>query len=195
MVALVAVPAHAADAIWRFDPAHSQISFSVMHQKFSNALGRVPIKSGNFRFDMDDWSTAQVDVVIDLASVDLGNAQLDEAARSAALLYSKRWPTARYRSRSVERIDASNGVIHGTLDFHGVSQPLDVAFKLNHVGTDPYLFKRKIGFSATASIERAAFGMNRYADVVGAQIKLRIEVEGIQMRDARTREGNDEPEK
>ncbi|WP_306524007.1 YceI family protein [Dokdonella sp.] len=183
--------AQAAGDHWRFDPAHSQISFSVMHQKFSNALGRVPIQSGSFRFDVDDWSTAQVDVVMDLAAIDMGNAQLDDAARSGALLDTARWPLARYASRSVERIDTNRGVIHGTLDFRGVKRPLDVAFTLNHAGTDPYLFKRKLGFSAHATIHRADFGMNRYADVVGADVSVRIEVEGIAERDSKSTETSD----
>ena len=179
-----ATGATAAPETWRFDPVHSQIVFSVEHQKFSNALGRLHVKEGWFRFDENDWSTARVDVVVDLASVDLGDAKWNDAGRSGALLDTARWPTARYTSRSVERIDATHGLIHGDLSFRGETKPLDVAFTLNRVANDPYLFKRKAGFSATAMLTRQDFGMTRYADVVGATVALRIEIEGVRDGDA-----------
>jgi len=179
-----ATDASASPETWRLDPVHSQIVFGVEHQKFSNALGRLHVKDGWFRFDENDWSTAQVDVVVDLASVDLGDAKWNDAARSGALLDTQRWPTAHYTSRSVERVDATHGVIHGDLAFRGATKPLDVAFTLNRVANDPYLFKRKAGFSATATLVRQDFGMTRYADVVGAKVALRIEIEGIRDGDA-----------
>lgn len=185
--AMCAPIAWAAPQTYRFDPVHSQIVFSVEHQKFSNALGRLHVKEGWFRFDEDDWSHAQVDVVVDLASIDLGDAKWNDAARSGALLDTQRWPTARYASRSVERIDATHGIIHGDLAFRGETKPLDVAFTLNRIANDPYAFKRKAGFSATATLTRQDFGMTRYVDVVGAKVALRIEIEGIRDGDAATK--------
>jgi len=188
---LCASVASAAPQTYRFDPVHSQIVFSVAHQKFSNALGRLHVKEGWFQFDEDDWNASRVDVTIDLAGVDLGDAKWNDAARSGALLDTSRWPTARYTSRSVERIDATHGIIHGDLAFRGETKPLDVAVTLNRIANDPYLFKRKAGFSATTALTRQDFGMTRYADVVGAKIALRIEIEGIVDGDAAKTNGKD----
>lgn len=193
--ALCASAASAAPQVYRFDLVHSQIVFSVDHQKFSSAHGRLRIKDGWFAFDENDWSASRVDVVIDLASVDLGDAKWNEAARSGALLDTARWTTARYASREVQRIDATHGIIHGDLTFRGQTKPLDVAFMLNRIATDPYLFKRKAGFSATATLARGDFGMSRYADVVGAQVELRIEIEGIRNADAQPPETHDDAQK
>jgi len=188
---LCASVAAAAPQTYRFDPVHSQILFSVGHQTFSNALGRLHVKDGWFQFDEDDWSASRVDVTIDFASVDLGDAKWNEAARSGALLDASRRPTARYTSRSVERVDATHGVIHGDLSFRGETKSLDVAFTLNRIATDPYLFKRKAGFSATATLTRQDFGMTRYAEVIGAKVALRIEIEGIAA--AEKPDGKDQP--
>ena len=182
-----ALPAHAAAENWRFDPVHSQVWFSAEHQGFSHPQGRLRIKDGWFRFDPKDWGSAQVDVVIDLASADLGDAKWNKAVRAGALLGVERHPTARYVSHSVERIDDRRGVIHGELDLHGRRRPVDVAFTLNRIGKDPYAFARKAGFSASASLTRADFGMTRYEDVIGPTITLRFEIEGIADRDAATR--------
>lgn len=186
LTAACAVPAAAVAApeTWRFDPVHTQIWFSASHQGFSHPLGRLRIKDGWFSFDDADWSASRVDVSIDLASADLGDAKWNETVKSGQFLDVERWPTARYVSRRVEKTSADGGTIHGDLHFRGQVKPVDVAFTLNRVGNDPYLFKRKAGFSASATLQRSAFGMKRYAEVVGEDIGLRFEIEGIRDRDA-----------
>ena len=183
-VLLATFPLRAVAETWRFDPVHSQAWFSAPHQGFSYPQGRLRIAQGWFRFDPKDWASAQVDVVLDLASVDLGDAKWNKAVQASALLDVERHPTARYVSRSVERIDDSRGVIHGELDLRGRRLPVDVAFTLNRIANDPYAFGRKAGFSASAKLSRSAFGMTRYEDVVGDTITLRFEIEGIIDRDA-----------
>ncbi len=179
-----AASAHAAPETWRFDPVHSQIWFSADHEHFSRPLGRLRIKDGWFQFDDKDWSASHVDVVIDLTSADMGDAKWSATVKSGQLLDTERWASAHFVSRSVEQKDAKDGVIHGDLTFHGETKPVDVAFTLNRIGTDPYIFRQKAGFSATATLHRSEFGMQRYADVVGEDIQLRFEIEGIRDRDA-----------
>ena len=180
-----------ADAdVYRFDPIHSQVWFTADHQRFSKPQGRLRIKEGWFRFDPKDWSSAQVDVAIDLASIDLGDPKWNTMVASGQFLDAKRWPTARYVSTTIEPRDATHARIHGELDFRGVKKPLDLEVTLNRVGTDPYAFKQKAGFSATATLDRFAFGMDRYKDVVAAAIDLRFEIEGIRDRNAADKSGD-----
>lgn len=185
--------AAAAPETYRFDPVHSQIWFSAGHQGFSHPLGRMRVEDGWFSFDEKDWSASRVDVTIDLASADLGDEKWNRTVKSGQLLDVERWPTARYVSRSVEKNTDSTGTIRGELQFRGEVRPVDVEFRLNRVANDPYLFKRKAGFSATASLQRSAFGMKRYAEVVGETIALRFEIEGI--RDGDAAKSNTEEEK
>jgi polyisoprenoid-binding protein YceI len=176
----------AADAeTYRFDPVHSQVWFSVSHERLSNPLGRLHVKGGWFQFDPDDLADARVDVEIDLASVDMGDGKWNDTIKSGQFFDVGRWPTARFVSRKVtETEDGAAGVIHGDLTLHGVTRPIDVDFKLNRVGNDPYTFKQKAGFSARAKLSRGDFGMKRYQDVVGDTVELIIEIEGIRDRDA-----------
>ncbi len=182
--------AFAAPQTWRFDPVHSQVWFSASHQDFSHPQGRLRIKEGWFRFDEGDWSAGRVDVVIDLTSLDLGDAKWNRAVMSRRFLDTERWPTAHFVSRSVERSDDRHGVIHGVLALHGATRAVDVGFTLNRIGKDPYSFGRKAGFSATAILHRSDFGMDRYKEVVGEDIILRFEIEGLPDREAApTRDG------
>jgi polyisoprenoid-binding protein YceI len=180
MLALFAArTALASPETYRFDPVHTQIWFSGDHQKFSHPLGRLRVKEGWFQFDPKDWSAGHVDVVVDLASADMGDAKWSETVKSGQFLDAGRWPTAHFISDRVEQKDASHGVIHGTLSFHGESKAVDVAFTLNRIANDPYAFKTKAGFSAAAALDRFQFGMTRFKDVVGASVELRLEIEGV----------------
>lgn len=164
---------------YRFDPAHSQIAFFVSHLGFSQAIGRLRLGPGHFRFDDDDWTRATVDVAVDLASLDMGDAKWTDAVKAGQLLDVARYPQARFTSRSVERANGKTGVVHGDLNLHGKTIPLDLDITFNKAGRDPYAFTDKVGFSARVTLQRGAFGISRYQGVVGEAVEVRIEVEGI----------------
>ena len=171
--------ARAEPVVYRFDPPHTQIFFSADHQKFSHPVGRLKVKDGWFQFDAGDVTTAKVDVEIDMKSADIGDDKWSETIRGGQLLDVEKYPTARYISKSVEKKGDRSGVIHGDLTLHGVTKPVDVDFTLNRVGNDPYRFRQKAGFSAKATLRRADFGIDRYAEVIGETIELRFEIEGL----------------
>lgn len=171
--------ARAAPETYRFDPVHTQIWFAASHENLSHPLGRLRVKDGWFQFDPDDIASAKVYVEIDLASVDMGDAKWSDAIRSGQFFDAGRFPTARYTSTSVTPKDKTSGTIHGELILHGVTRSVDVDFRFNRIGNDPYTFKRKAGFSATAKLNRNDFDMKRFQDVVGQDVELTIEVEGI----------------
>ncbi len=172
---------------YRFDPVHTQIWFSADHLGFSHPLGRLRVADGWFVFDPDDWAKSRVDVTIDIASAEMGDADWTKAVQSQQFLNAGKWPTAHFSSIRVEKTGATTGIIHGVLELHGSHLPLDVAFTFNRSGSDPYTFQRKIGFSARATLQRSEYGLNRYQEVVGNTINLRFEIEGIRDRGAATR--------
>lgn len=164
--------------IYSLDPVHTQIIVSVDHLGLSSGIGRLKIAEGWFQFDPEDWTRSQLDVSIDIASLDMGDAKWTETVLSEQFLGNKHWPRARFVSKSVEHTSDNKGVIHGQLSLRGKTRPLTLDVTFNRIRNDPYTFKQKAGFSATARIERSDFGMQRYQDSVGGSIELRIEVEG-----------------
>ena len=185
--------ARAAPETYRFDPVHTQIWFSASHEGLSHPLGRLRVKDGWFQFDPDDLASAKAYIEIDLASVDMGDKKWSDTIRSGQFFDTDKYPTARYTSRSVTAKDKSSGTIHGDLILHGVTKPVDVDFKFNKVGNDPYTFKRKAGFSATAKLNRNDFDMKRFQDVVGQDIELTLVVEGIR-DDGAAKQGDARPD-
>lgn len=167
---------------WTFDPVHTQIVFFADHLGFSKAIGRIKLEQGWFQFDPDDWSTAQADVVVDISSLDMGEPAWTKKVLSPAFLDTARWPSARFISTSLEKTGKNTGILHGDLWLRGEKQPVDLEVSFNRIGGDPYAFKTKAGFSARTTLDRFAFGMDSYRDVVAGPVELRIEVEGVRSK-------------
>ncbi|WP_325365912.1 YceI family protein, partial [Dyella sp.] len=164
---LLAQPAVAAPDSYRYDTVHSQIVFSIDHDGFSRPLGRLHIAQGSLRFDPDDWSRSSTELDIDMRGVDMGDAAWNEAVCKASLLDCKAYPTAHFASTSVERKDATSGMLHGTLTLHGVSHPVDIPFRVNRIGKTIYGLHTVAGFSATASLDRTQFGIDGFPNAIG----------------------------
>ncbi len=107
---------------YRYDTVHSQIVFSISHDGYSRPFGRLHIASGWLRFDPDDWSTAATELDIDLAGVDMGDADWNKAVCKPALLDCARNRYAHFVSSGVERKDDQHGVLHGQLTLRGVTR-------------------------------------------------------------------------
>lgn len=181
---LFAAPVAAESDTWRLDPVHTQILFSIDHQGFTRALGLFKASEGHLRFDANDWSTAQLDVSVDVGSLLLGDAKWEETVRSWRFLDAKKWPQARFRSRSVQRGENGSGIARGELELHGRTRPLVLEFHLNKIANDPYAFKRTAGFSATTTFKRSDYGMDKVLSAVGDTVELRIEAAFVRDRDA-----------
>ena len=164
---------------YRYDTVHSQIVFSIDHDGFSRPLGRLHIARGSLRFDRDDWSKSSTELDIDMRGVDMGDAAWNDAVCKPSLLDCKTYPTAHFASSSVERKDDTHGVLHGTLTLHGVSQPIDIPFRINRIGKTIYGMHTVAGFSATASLDRTAFGITGFPNAVGHNVAIWLELEGI----------------
>jgi polyisoprenoid-binding protein YceI len=179
--------AHGATTAYRIDPVHSQVVFNVEHNGFSRSFGRLKITDGTIRFDTEDWSKSSVDATIDVASVDMGDADWNKAVRGTSLLDSDHAKTARYVSDSVEKKSDDEGIVHGKLTLRGTTLPVDLPFRVNRVGKTIYGLHTVAGFSATVTLDRATYGMTSNKNSIGKDVTVWLEIEAIRGGDADTR--------
>lgn len=171
--------AHAAEAGYRYDTVHSQILFSISHDGYSRPFGRLHIASGWLHFDPDDWSTAATELDVDLTGVDMGDADWNNAVCKPALLDCARNRYAHFVSTSVERKDAEHGILHGQLSLRGITRPLSLPFTFNRAAKTIYGLHTVAGFSATAMLDRTAFGITANPGSIGQQVNVWLEIEAI----------------
>lgn len=175
--------AHAASASYRYDTVHSQVLFSISHDGYSRPFGRLHIARGWLRFDPDDWSRAATELDIDLAGVDMGDADWNAAVCKPALLDCAAHRYAHFVSTGVERKDDRHGVLHGKLTLRGITRPLDLPFTFNRAAKTLYGLHTVAGFSATATLDRRNFGLTAFAGSIGQQVNIWLELEAIRSDD------------
>lgn len=174
-----AASAHASTDNYRFDTVHSQVLFNITHDGYSRPWGRLHIARGWLHFDPDHWENASTELDIDLDSLDMGDADWNKAVLKRSLLDAAGHRYAHFASTSVERTDDSHGVIHGQLTLRGVTKAVDVPFQFNRLARTIYGMHTVAGFSATAALDRRDFGITAFANSIGDQVLVRLEIEAI----------------
>jgi len=192
LLAAVAIPAAPRD--YAIDPLHTRVLFSVDHLGYSRALGTFSAPSGRLRFDPRDWRSAEVEIEIDLGSLDLGDAGWNARMLRRDFFDAEQHPTARFRSTRVEPLEAGGALVHGLLSLRGVSREVTLEARLNRLARHPLTLRRTAGFSATATLSRSAFGMSAWKSAVGDAVFLTIEVEATRTRRGAQADGDDADE-
>jgi polyisoprenoid-binding protein YceI len=176
---LCPLAAGAAGHRYRYDTVHSQILFSVSHDGYSRPFGRLHIARGWLRFDPDEWSHAATALDIDLASLDMGDADWNAAVLKPAFLDADKARYAHFASTSVERKDDHHGVLHGNLTLRGLTRPVDIPFTFNREARTIFGLHTVAGFSATAMLDRTDFGMTANQGSIGQHVSVWLEIEAI----------------
>jgi polyisoprenoid-binding protein YceI len=169
---------------WNIDPAHSAIHFSVRHMVVSKTRGRFAKWGGQLQFDPKELSKGSVNVEIEPASVDTGDAQRDGHLRSPDFFDVEKFPKASFKSTKIAEKGEGKLTILGDLTLHGVTKPITLEASYEGSGKDPWGGERA-GFSATTTITRTDFGVNfnKALDagglLVGEKVELNLEIEAV----------------
>jgi len=162
------------------DPVHTRVMFAVEHAGFSKALGTISGSTGGLVFDPLDWASASLEVSVPLQQLDLGDRKWNRATLASNLLDAERFPTARFVSSRVERLEDNRGSVIGMLTLHGVTREVKLDVVFNALKRHPLPpFRRTAGFSATATISRSDFGISAWKSMIGDEVQLRMEVEAV----------------
>lgn len=173
----LASTAHAGNQHYLIDPVHTRIAFLVSHAGFARAIGTFSGSHGELDFDPDDWPSAKLDVVIPIASLDLGDSKWRDKILDATFFDAKKFPEAHFVATGIENSGHDTAKITGDLTLLGVTRPVTLDAKLNGLRRHPLTLKKTAGFSATATLSRKDFGMDAWESVVADEVQLIIEVE------------------
>lgn len=194
-LATVSPTASAAPVAYRLDPLHSRIAFFVDHDGYSQMIGSFSQPTGTLWFDSDDWAQSRLEVTIELATLDLGDADFNTRIGRRDYLDVAGHPTARFVSSEVEALTDTTARVHGVLSLRGLERPVTLDVTLNRMARSAWTMRRTLGFSATASLHRSDFGMKAHRAAVGELVQLRIEVEAVRSSRRGTRVQHDAPSK
>ena len=168
--------------LWKIDPAHSQVTFSVRHMMISNVHGRFESFGGTVNFDEQTPTNSTVDVEIDAASINTREPQRDAHLKSPDFLNVEQFPKITFKSTKVEVSDANHGKLYGDLTIRDVAKPVVLDVEYAGQSKSPW-GTTSAGFSATTKINRKDWGLEWNVALetggvlVGDTITINIELE------------------
>lgn len=167
-------PAAVQAGSYTIDPAHTQVGFTVSHMGFSLYTGRFSGVAGTLQLDPKRLAGTRLDVTIPVASVSTTSDKLDGELKSDQWLDAGRYAEMRFRSVRVEPTGNGRAQIDGELTLHGVTRPVVLQARFVGAGVNPLDKAYTVGFQATGTLSRSAFGIKTYVPLIGDEITLTL---------------------
>lgn len=120
-----------------------------------------------------------MEVNIDAASVDSGNAEFNEHLRGEDFFDVKKFPAITFKSRTMKFDGERLAEVDGNLTVKGITKPVTLVVTSSKCMPHPLVKKDACGADATTKIRRSEFNMGKYAPAVSDEVTLRIAVEAI----------------
>lgn len=159
---------------WTIDVNHSALEFAVKHMMFTTVKGRFEDFSGTIRFDPETIGNSSVDVTIQTASINTNITARDNHLRSADFFDTDHYPTATFRSTSVEGT-SEDFVINGELTIKGVTRPVTFKAAWQGRGVNPSGVE-VAGFEAHGKLNRTDFGLTWNQALEGGGVLVKNEI-------------------
>ena len=171
--------ARAAQDRYIYDPVHTQIMFSISHLGFSHSHGKFNKFAGGFVFDQEKPETSAANIAIDTNSLDMDSAAWEEHLKGPDFFNVQKFPSMAFKSTKVVKTGDKTADVTGDFTLLGVTKPVTLHVIFNKADVFPMNKDYKAGFSITGTLKRSDFGMSSFLPMVGDDVSLIIEVEGI----------------
>ncbi len=168
--------------IYKIDPSHTSINFSVKHMMIAKVRGDFNKFIGTFQYDPQHPEASHVVVEIEVSSIDTRDTQRDTHLRSADFFDVGQFPHITFNSKKI--VAKKNGLqVTGDLTIRGITKAvtLDVEGP-SEEHKDPW-GNIKIGLSGETKIKRKEFGLTWNAALeaggflVGDDVTISVDVQ------------------
>jgi polyisoprenoid-binding protein YceI len=166
---------------WSFDPAYSTVEFSIRNLWYT-VHGRFQTVEGAIVFNEDDVTSAAVTATIKAASLDTGNKRRDAHLCSKQFLDAESCPNIEFQSVRVSRgRDRDSLNLEGRLTIKGHTETVKLDVNEMDRSRSPR-GEDFVYYSATAELDRFAFGVNYWRALIGRTVKVTINVQASARR-------------
>jgi polyisoprenoid-binding protein YceI len=157
VLALMVGRLSAQPVMWTVDKAHSHVRFTVSHLVIAEVEGRFKDFDVTLKNSKEDFTDAELEAKIQVASIDTDNERRDKHLRSADFLDAEKHPEITFKSTGFEKTGKDTYKVKGNLTIRGNTKPVVLDAKYNGTVKDPY-GNTKVAFRATTAINRFDFG-------------------------------------
>jgi polyisoprenoid-binding protein YceI len=181
LLAIMSFSMHAQTS-WTFDKAHTEVGFNVTHLVISEVDGRFASYEGAVTTKGDDFSNAQVNFTVDIASIDTDNEKRDMHLKSDDFFNAEKYPKMTFKGRSMKKTGKDTYKLVGDLTIRDKTRQIELDVKHNGTVKDPW-GNIKAGFKMSGVLNRFDYDLkwNTLTEmggaVVGKEVRLDINVQ------------------
>jgi polyisoprenoid-binding protein YceI len=146
---------------WVIDPIHSEVGFKVKHLMISNVKGVFKEFGASIYTTNEDFMTAEVDVWINPASVDTGDAGRDAHLIGADFFDVENHKQIHFTSDDAYEMVDNDGSYEmwGDLTIKGIKKQIKLSIEFGGIMKDPW-GNHKAGIIVNGKINRKDWGLN-----------------------------------
>lgn len=158
---------------YKADHEHTLVGFRVNHFGFNDYFGIFGDATGTLELDPAQPARAKVEMTIPLTHITTASRELTEHLKTADFFDSAKYPEAKFVSRAV-KADGTNYEIEGDLTLKGRTLPVTLKARFVGAGVNPMTKARTVGFHATTTLKRSAYGIDYALPMVSDEVALDI---------------------
>lgn len=183
------LPLNQLDGTYHLDAAHSSVAFVARHAGIAKVRGTFESFHGWAMIDSSTPEFSALLVSVKVSSINTRDANRDGHLLSPDFLDVEHFPAITFVGTGFRILDDIHVEVDGDLTVRDVTKPVRVPFEYEGGSKDPFGNER-IGFSGSATISRADFGLTWNAlletggVLVGDAVKLEFEVSAIKQANA-----------
>lgn len=170
------------NGVWKSDPPHSRLGFTVTHLGIADISGRFNDFSVTVTSEKSDFSDAKFELSGKITSIDTGVEARDNHLKTAEFFDAEKYPTIAFKSTSLKKSGKGKYKMTGDLTLHGVTKA--VAMEVLYRGTteNPMNKKQTAGFLITGTLKRTDFGIGSQfpSAMISDLVEFRADAELIQ---------------
>lgn len=169
--------------VWKLDPSHTQVQFSVRHMMISTVRGHFEKFEADATIDLENISASKVVAKAEAASVQTGEQQRDNHLRSPDFFDAEKFPQLKLESTAVKKV-GDDIVVEALLTIKDVTKPVQFKGEVLGPSKDPW-GNQRVGFSVSAEVDREDFGLlwNQALEtggvLVAKKVKLQLEAQFV----------------
>lgn len=145
--------------LWNADPAHTEVGFSIRHLGISDISGGFNEFTATINSSEADFSDAEIEASINVASIDTRIEARDEHLRSADFFEAEKYPAITFKSTNLKSVGKDKYKVTGNLTMKGITKEVVMDVVYGGSVEHPASKKQTAGFKMTGVLKRSDFGI------------------------------------
>ncbi|WP_437398659.1 YceI family protein [Flagellimonas lutimaris] len=172
------------ETVWKIDPSHSTMGFSIDHLVVSETVGEFKDYTVTIISDKEDFTDAKINVIIQTSSIDTEDNDRDKHLKSKDFFNVEKYPQIEFKSMEFTKKPNGEYILVGTLQMHGITKKVTLNAKFGGIIKDLWGGTRA-GLKIWGALDRYEYGLKYNSQMeagglsIGREVRIECRVELI----------------